>query len=129
MNTTLDHDALRAAWTTEMNSAKAARGACNHAKEWQHLERAHIISQPLAARHVRTHIAMLRFAVRTLDIREGFGQLFRIVVAAPGTWTGRYPAGNTGGANVSAFVPMPLPDDLRSLLGAPTPAQHDLLAS
>jgi hypothetical protein len=30
--------------------------------------------------------------------------------------SGRYPAGNTGGADVNALQPMPIPDDLRSLL-------------
>ncbi|HEX5097742.1 MAG TPA: multicopper oxidase domain-containing protein, partial [Acidimicrobiia bacterium] len=43
-------------------------------------------------------------------------QLFRVAVAAPGSLTGRYPMGNTGGADVSAFAPMPIPDDLRTLL-------------
>ena len=38
------------------------------------------------------------------------------VVAAPGTWAGRYPVGNTGGANVSAFAPMAVPADLQRLL-------------
>ena len=63
-----------------------------------------------------TSIAMLSFAVRTLRPHEVAGQLFRTVLAAPGTWSGRYPAGNTGGANVSAFAPMPVPADLQQLL-------------
>ena len=40
----------------------------------------------------------------------------RLVVAGPGSLTGRYPMGNTGGANVSAFEPMPIPDDLQVYL-------------
>ena len=51
--------------------------------------------------------------------REIIGQLVRLVVAAPGTWTGRYPVGNTGGANVSALKPMPIPDDLQAVLNGP----------
>jgi hypothetical protein len=39
-----------------------------------------------------------------------------LLVAAPGSWSGRYPVGNTGGANVSALLPMPIPDDLRAIL-------------
>ena len=31
------------------------------------------------------------------------------------SWMGRLPAGNTGGANVPAEQPMPLPDDLADL--------------
>jgi hypothetical protein len=69
---------------------------------------------------------MLGFAIRVADPREGIGQLFRVLVAAPGSWTGRYPVGNTGGANVSAFEPMPIPDDLRDLLA---PRTDDLPAA
>ena len=36
-----------------------ARAAGDTTVEWAHLERAHIISQPLAIAHVRTHLAML----------------------------------------------------------------------
>ncbi len=75
-----------------------------------------MLSQPLAAAHVRTHLAMLGYGIRRRDRREIVGQLARLVVAAPGTWTGRYPVGNTGGANVSALQPMPIPDDLLSVL-------------
>ena len=84
--------------------------------EWTHLERAHILSQPLAGAHVRTHVAMLGAALRRRDPNEIVGQVFRFAVAGPGSLTGRYPVGNTGGADVSAFKPMPIPDDLRDLL-------------
>ena len=73
----------------------------------------------MAGRHVRTHLAMLRFAVRTQKAHEVAGQVFRTLVAAPGSWSGKYPIGNTGGADVSAFAPMDIPHDLRPLL-APT---------
>jgi hypothetical protein len=68
--------------------------------------------------HLRTHVAMLGYGLRHRDGREIVGQLVRLVVAAPGTWTGRYPVGNTGGANVSALTPMPVPDDLLVVLNA-----------
>jgi hypothetical protein len=61
-------------------------------------------------------MAMLRFALRSVRPHEVAGQVFRTLVAAPGSWSGRYPLGNTGGANVSAFAPMDIPHDLRSLL-------------
>ena len=83
---------------------------------WERLERAHIVSQPFPILHTRTHLAMLAHALRSRDRREALGQLFRLVVAAPGSVSGRYPLGNTGGANVSAFAPMPIPDDLAPLL-------------
>jgi hypothetical protein len=107
---------LRAAWTDEIDAARAARSNGDTSAEWAHLERAHILSQPMAWPHVRTHAAMFAAALRRRDGHELVGQLFRIVVAAPGSITGRYPLGNTGGADVSAFRPMPIPDDLRAVL-------------
>jgi len=41
-------------------------------------------------------------------------------VAGPGSATRRYPLGNTGGADVSAFAPMDMPSDLRALLADAT---------
>lgn len=111
-----DRDALRRAWSDERAESRAARRRGDPAAEWSHLERAHILSQPMAVRHVRTHLAMAGFAVRRHDRREIAGQLVRLVLAAPGSLSGRYPVGNTGGADVSAFRPMPVPDDLRALL-------------
>ena len=70
----------------------------------------------MAVAHVRTHLAMLSYGLRHRDRREVIGQLVRLVVAAPGSWTGRYPGGNTGGANVSALRPMSIPDDLREVV-------------
>jgi hypothetical protein len=105
--------AVRTAWSNEMRAAKAAP---DFERAWSHLERAHILSQPLAGAHVRTHGAMLVAAVRRREGKEVLGQLFRLAVAGPGSLTGRYPVGNTGGADVSAFAPMPIPDDLRAIL-------------
>jgi hypothetical protein len=107
---------LRAAWATERDAARAARQAGDPALEWRHLERAHILSQPLAGIHLRTHGAMLTAAVRRPDARETIGQLARVLLAVPGSVSGRYPVGNTGGADVSAFRPMAVPDDLSPVL-------------
>jgi hypothetical protein len=57
---------------------------------------------------------MLRFALRHHDAREVAGQVLRIVGAALGTPFGLVPSGNTGGSNVSAFAPLPIPQDLRA---------------
>jgi hypothetical protein len=107
---------LRDAWSDERAAARSARGRGDLTAEWKHLERAHILSQPLAGAHVRTHLAMLAYAFRRRDPHEIIGQLMRVIVAGPGSWTGRYPVGNTGGADVSAFQPMPVPDDVRAIL-------------
>jgi hypothetical protein len=108
--------ALRATWSAERTAARDARRRGDTTSEWAHLERAHIVSQPMAVAHVRTHLAMLAAGLRRRDRAEVLGQILRTLVAAPGSWTGRYPRGNTGGADVSALRPMPIPDDLRELL-------------
>jgi len=113
--------ALLQAWSQERAAARDARERGDAPSEWTHLERAHILSQPMAGPHVRTHLAMLSCGVRRRDPREIFGQLVRTLVAAPGSWTGRYPLGNTGGANVSALQPMPIPEDLRAVLDSAVP--------
>jgi len=94
---------------------RAARNAAP-SDAWSALERAHILSQPWAGLHVRTHVAMLRLAVTTRDAEEIVGQVIRTVVAAPGSITGRYPKGNTGRSNVSMMKPMPMSDDLAALM-------------
>jgi hypothetical protein len=107
---------LKSAWTKERDSARTASSQGEWSVEWTHLERARIVSQPKAGMHVRTHVAMLGYALRHRQVREIAGQLLRVTVAAPGSWTGRYPLGNTGGDDVSALLPMSVPADLRYLL-------------
>jgi Protein of unknown function (DUF3703) len=48
--------------------------------------------------------------------RFGTRRNVRLLVAGPGSALGRYPLGNTGGANVSAMRPMPIPADLDAIL-------------
>ena len=110
---------LRERWAEERSAARQARQRGDIEAEWRHLERAHVLSQPMAVAHVRTHVAMLGYGVRRRDRHEIAGQLLRVVVAAPATWTGRYPAGNTGGANVGATKSMPIPEDLQAALDGP----------
>ncbi len=79
---------------------------------WTMLERAHILSQPYAWPHVQTHFAMLGAALSQGEPAEVWGQILRILVAAPGSLLRKYPEGNTGRSNVSMFRPMPVPSDL-----------------
>lgn len=111
-----DPGAIRQAWADEHTAARRARRAGDLARELHHLERAHILSQPFAVPHIRTHVAMLRYGIRRRDGREITGQLVRLLVAGPGSAMGRYPLGNTGGAHVSAVEPMDIPTDLRAIL-------------
>jgi hypothetical protein len=54
---------------------------------------------------------MLRVGWHRRDGREIFGQVLRLVATLPGAPFGWVPAGNTGGANVSALRPMPMPPE------------------
>ncbi len=107
---------IRRAWASEHTAAHQARTTGDTAGEWSHLERAHILSQPLAVAHVRTHLAMLSYGIRHRDRHEISGQLLRLLVAGPGSALRHYPLGNTGGAGVSAVTPMPIPADLQAVL-------------
>lgn len=103
--------ALKALYTREMS---AARAAIDPHERWAHLERAHIVSQPYPWMHTRNHFAMLTLAVTQRDRREALGQVIRIIVAAPGSLTGRFPEGNTGRTSVGLMTRMPVPADLAS---------------
>ena len=106
---------LLAAWRSELDAGNAALAAGDLAEAFRRFERAHILGQRRTRLHVRAHIAMLRVGWRRRDRKEILGQLKRIVAAAlfSRVWV---PEGNTGGANVSALEPMPLPEDLERIL-------------
>lgn len=109
---------LKKAFTAELAAARDAfrRRALDDA--FRHLERAHIMGQRHTAPHVTVHWWMLRVGMRRRDPREVLGQGVRIAAALifSRIWI---PLGNTGGANVSAFRPMPVPEDLRRLFDDP----------
>lgn len=113
------HRALTAAIATELAAYRQARLAGDVASAWIALERAHILSQANFHQHLKVHVLMLLFAVHSGDGREALGQIFRVILVPLGALTGRVPWGNTGRARVSAFTPMPVPDDLRSELFRP----------
>src|SRR5690242_18165575 len=108
-------DALHDAIDAEVLSASEASRRGAYANAFHHLERAHILSQRITIRHVQVHWLMLNHGIVARNPREIFGQFARIIAAAlfSRIWV---PTGNTGGANVSAMRPMPIPDDLRHLL-------------
>jgi len=105
------------AFAHEWASAQSARRAGDVARAVHHLERAHILGQRRTVLHVRSHVGMLALAWQRRDAREIMGQTTRILAAAlfSRIWV---PEGNTGGANVSATLPMPIPEDLRVVLEA-----------
>ena len=99
----------------ELARAEIERLAGDASRAFTHLERAHILSQRFTRLHVRVHWEMWRYAARQKSVRELLGQTTRILAAAVFSrlWV---PVGNTGGANVSAFRSMPVPDDLAAFL-------------
>ena len=110
------HSELKPSYLAELEAARRAEGAGDFQTAFTHLERAHILSQKYALAHAATHLRMLRLGWRTRDAREVLGQLTRTIAALifSRIWV---PVGNTGRANVSAFAPMPVPEDLAEILG------------
>lgn len=107
---------IRPAVDTELRKARHSDAAGRHRDGFRHLERAHVLGQASTVQHVRVHVHMLLWGWKQRSAREVLGQLLRIVGAATKTAVGWIPAGNTGGANVSPFKPMPIPQDLAKVL-------------
>lgn len=108
---------LQALIASEFRNYQIARKGGDSAKAWAALERAHILSQTHLTWHLTSHWEMLKFAVAERDAKECIGQVTRLALAPLGSLTGRIPIGNTGRSNVSAFEPMPIPEDLRDKIG------------
>ena len=77
-----------------------------------------LIRQGNPQEHTAAHAKMLAFGIKTKNTREIVGQLPRLLVGGIKSWAGIIPVGNTGGANVSATRPMPIPADLQAVLDA-----------
>ena len=112
------HPALRDAIDAAFRAAREHAAAGDAAGAFGALERAHVLGQRHTPTHVRAHFAMLRHGIARREGREVAGQLMRLAGAALLTWAW-VPEGNTGGANVSAFERMEIPDELRRLIEAP----------
>jgi hypothetical protein len=108
---------IHEAFARECSLAGAARDAGDFDAAFHHLERAHMLGQRSTRLHLRSHVGMLGIAWQRRDARELAGQLTRILAAVlfSRLWV---PVGNTGGSNVSAMRPMPVPSDLQAILDA-----------
>ena len=100
----------------ELDAAARAESRGHFDTAFRHLERAHVLGQPVTVEHVRVHWRMFRFALRQSLAGEAWGQAWRLGAAAVFTLFGLLPMGNTGGADVNGFRPMPIPDDLRQAM-------------
>ncbi len=100
----------------ELRAATQTQRLGDDRTAWQHLERAHVLGQRWAVSHTLTHLRMAAFGLRRRDLHEVLGQVPRIIAGFFMSLLGRVPNGNTGGANVPAEQPMPIPADLQALL-------------
>ena len=107
---------IRQAYVAEMTLAQKAYSESQLELCFGHLERAHILGQRFFWPHFFSHWWMLKIGFGRKDIREIFGQIIRMIAVFPASLFGWVPVGNTGGANVSALKPMPIPHDLALFL-------------
>lgn len=103
------------AYDDEVRMARQARQRGDFETCFAHLERAHVLAQRMTGRHTHIHWLMLVAGLRRRDLREVAGQVPRMLASVlfSRLWV---PSGNTGRARVSAFAPMPVPEDLRHLV-------------
>jgi Protein of unknown function (DUF3703) len=97
-----------------MDYARAAVVTGDIALAKRHLERAHILGQHWQITYMKTHFHMLRLVLKVSDAKEVRGQIARLLGAGPFHIAGWVPIGNTGGADFSPTLPMPMPSDLQS---------------
>ena len=107
---------LKPFYRKELENAQTTFAKKDLQHSWQHLERAHILGQPYPYHHSLVHWKMLGFAVRTKNFPEITGQLPRILLGGAMSFVGKFPVGNTGGANVPGFQRMEIPEDLKQII-------------
>jgi hypothetical protein len=108
-------DTIKSAFRAEWQAAEEARLLGDLERAFHHLERAHILGQRRTWLHLRSHLGMLRVGWQRRSLTDVVGQLLRLPAALlfSRIWV---PLGNTGGSNVSALRPMPVPADLQRIL-------------
>jgi hypothetical protein len=103
------------AYDREMHAAAEHYYGKSLDKAFYHLERAHILGQSFTFAHAKAHWWMLKVGWKRRDPTEIRGQVGRIIGALifSRIWV---PLGNTGGADVHPFRPMPIPEEFQTLL-------------
>lgn len=107
---------LTTAIVHELAQAESLEVSGVYRSAFYHLERAHVLGQTSTYLHTCIHWRMFKLAIKQHSSREIWGQIVRIIGASTKTPFGIYPKGNTGGANVWFFKPMPIPEDLEKIL-------------
>lgn len=72
-------------------------------RSWKLLEDIHILSQPYLISHYHIHFLMLKKALGERNIKEFFGQFFRICLFLPENFFMILPKNNPGTTRVSAL--------------------------
>lgn len=106
---------LKTAFNHEMQLAQELYRKRDYVSCFRHLERAHVLGQRHVIPHTINHWWMLKVGFRTRDPKEIFGQVIRVLGGGIGSLVGRVPIGNTGGANVGVFTPMPIAPDIAEI--------------
>ncbi len=109
-------DKVKEVYWIEISKGKILFQKHDFSNAFKHFERSHILGQSNPLYHSYSHFCMLKVGLARKDLKEIYGQLFRIVGGFLGSLIGFYPHGNTGGSNVSAFKKMEIPDDLLKIL-------------
>lgn len=107
---------LKAAYQQSLDEARSHYSRGDLSAAFASLEVAHILGQQFLFPHIAVHVWMFRVGAARRDKREMFGQIVRLLATIPGFFTGWVPLGNTGGANVSALKPMPVPETIADLV-------------
>lgn len=67
------------------------------------LEEAHLRSQAFAIPHFKVHWEMLKLSLCFKVWKEVFGQIPRLILAIPGSLSGKFPKGNVGSTKMGIF--------------------------
>lgn len=100
----------------KLNQANDSFSKRDNEAGFKALEDAHVIGQHSTYHHTIVHYKMLKFGFKQRDFKEVLGQIFRIMGALTKTEIGLLPEGNTGGANISPFKPMPISSENKAIL-------------
>lgn len=106
------YESARGAFAREVSTAVAHRSRGDVAGAWRAYELAHVISQPYLLLHLRSHAAMLRYAILVGNWREAGAQTLRFIVAPLGHLLGKTPPNNVGTGRVGLTDPGEWPLEL-----------------
>lgn len=99
----------------EIRLYSEARVKNDHNACFEHLSRAHIISQLSWIHHLYVHFLMYKYACSRKDYKEVKGQVLRMIVTIPGHILKKIPSGNIGWTTIGLTETRPIPHDLVKL--------------